>query len=148
MVQRSLTALIKKVEDDLDKVRTEFLINMAEDLVRSSEPTVDTGAYITSHSITTTRGAGRGRTSHGKPQGQDPNAKAEEALSQLMGDIAAIPKDQTQVLMTNNAPHAKFVEYGGVNWKVRPNGYQIYNSVRNRARTHLADAVNKVKGSQ
>lgn len=140
MVQRSLTAVIKKIEDDLDKVRTEFLINVAEDLVNTSKPFVDTGAYITSHSITTTRGAGRGRTSANKPQGQDPNAKATEALSQLMGDIATIPKDQTQVFMTNNAPHANIVEY--------KHGYNVYSSVRNRAGLHLADAVNKVKGSQ
>jgi hypothetical protein len=140
MVQRSLTTVIKKIEDDLDKVRTEFLINVAEDLVNTSKPFVDTGAYITSHSITTTRGAGRGRTSHGKPTGQDPNAKATEALSQLMGDISAIPKDQTQVFMTNNAPHANIVEY--------KHGYNVYSSVRNRAGLHLADAVNKVKGSQ
>jgi hypothetical protein len=132
--------VIKKIEDDLDRVRTEFLTNMAEDLVNTSKPFVDTGAYITSHSITTTRGAGRGRTSANKPQGQDPNAKATEALSQLMGDIAAIPKDQTQVFMTNNAPHANIVEY--------KHGYNVYSSVRNRAGLHLADAVNKVKGSQ
>lgn len=148
MVQRSLTAVIKKIEDDLDKVRTEFLISMAEDLVDSSIPTVDTGAYITSHSITTTRGAGRGRTSANKAQGQDPQAKATESLSQLMEDIASIPKDQTRVFMTNNAPHANLVEYGGANWRLRPNGYQIYTSVRNRAKSHLASAVNKVKGSQ
>jgi hypothetical protein len=140
MVQRSLTAVINKIEQDLDRVRTEFLTNMAEDLVNSSKPFVDTGAYITSHSITTSRGAGRGRTSANKPQGQDPNAKATESLSQLMGDIAAIPKDQTQVFMTNNAPHANIVEY--------KHGYNVYSSVRNRAGLHLADAVNKVKGSQ
>lgn len=140
MVQRSLTAVINKIEQDLDKVRTEFLTNMAEDLVASSKPFVDTGAYITSHSITTTRGAGRGRTSADKPKGQDPSAKAAESLSQLIGDIAAIPKDQTQVFMTNNAPHANIVEY--------KHGYNVYSSVRNRAGLHLADAVNKVKGSQ
>lgn len=148
MVQRSLTAVINKIEQDLDKVRTEFLTLMAEDLVDASIPTVDTGAYITSHSITTTRGAGRGRISSNKPQGQDPKAKATESLSQLMGDIAAIPKDQTQVFMTNNAPHAKFVEYGGVNWKEQPNGYRVYETVRNRANLNLEKAVNKVKGSQ
>jgi hypothetical protein len=140
MVQRSLTAVINKIEQDLDRVRTEFLTNMAEDLVNTSKPFVDTGAYITSHSITTSRGAGRGRTSADKPKGQDPNAKATEALSQLMGDIAAIPKDQTQVFMTNNAPHANIVEY--------KHGYNVYSSVRNRAGIHLADAVNKVRGSQ
>ena len=140
MVQRSLTAQLKKVEEDLDKVRTVFLQSVAEDLVRSSIPFVDTGAYITSHSITTTRGAGRSRTSDNKPKNQDAGAKATEALSQLEGDIAAIPKDQTTVYMTNNAPHANVVEY--------KHGYHVYGSVRNRSKLHLQAAINQVRGSQ
>ena len=139
MAQIKLTSLIKKIEDRLSDVRTEFLINMAEDIVNTSIPTVDTGAYITSHSIRTTRGAGRSRTSHGKPTGQDPNAKAAEALDQLMGDIASLPEDQTQVFFTNNAPHANIVEY--------VHGYAVYGSARNRASIHLQDAIAKVKGS-
>ena len=83
MAQIKLTSLIKKIEDDLQKVRNEFLLNMAEDIVTSSKPTVDTGAYITSHSIRTTRGAGRSRTSHNKPTGQNPEVKAAEALGLL-----------------------------------------------------------------
>ena len=140
MVQRSLTAQLKKVEEDLDKVRDIFLQSVAEDLVRSSVPFVDTGAYITSHSITTTRGAGRSRTSHNKPKKQDPSAKATEALAQLQGNIAAIPKGQAVVYMTNNAPHANVVEY--------KHGYHVYGSVRNRSKLHLQDAINQVRGSQ
>lgn len=140
MTQMKLTSLIQKIEKDLQEVRTQFLINMAEDIVGSSKPTVDTGAYITSHSIRTTRGAGRSRTSHGKPTGQDPEAKAAEALGQLMGDIESLPKDQEQVFLTNNSPHATFVEY--------KHGYAVYEGVRNRAGYHLQDAINKVKGGQ
>ena len=140
MVQRSLTAQLKKVEEDLDKVRDVFLQIVAEDLVRSSIPFVDTGAYITSHSITTTRGAGRSRTSDNKPKNQDAGAKATESLAQLEGDIAAIPKDQTTVYMTNNAPHANVVEY--------KHGYHVYGSVRNRSKLHLQAAINQVRGSQ
>lgn len=145
MVQRNLTSVIKQIQTDLHDVRDVFLTKMANDLVQSSIPTVDTGAYITSHSITTTRGAGRSRTSNNKPTGQDAVVMAEQSLSQLMGDIAALPKDQTTVYMTNNAPHASAVEYGGHNWKLKPNGYSIYESVRNRASIHLQDAVNEVK---
>lgn len=148
MAQISLTSRLKKVQDDLDKIRDQFLINMAEDVVSSSKPTVDTGAYITSHSIRTTRGGGRSRTSHGKPRKQSPEAKAEESLSQLMEDISSLPKDQTQVFLTNNAPHANIVEYGGANWIETPNGYRVYESVRNRANIHLQNAINKVKGGQ
>ena len=140
MVQRSLTADLKKLDQDLDKIRDVFLQNIAEDLVRSSVPFVDTGAYITSHSITTTRGAGRSRTSHNKPRKQEPSAKAAEALAQLGDDIAAIPKDQTVVYMTNNAPHANVVEY--------KHGYHVYGSVRNRSKLHLQAAINQVRGGQ
>ena len=137
MVQRSLTSVIRQIETDLQDVRDVFLTNMAEDLVNTSKPFVDTGAYITSHSITTTRGAGRSRTSNNKPTGQDPNVKGEEALSQLLGDIAALSPDQTTVYIANNSPHASIVEY--------KHGYNVYESVRNRAGLHLQDAVNEVK---
>jgi len=147
MAQIKLTSLIKKIEGRLNEVRTEFLINMAEDIVTSSIPTVDTGAYITSHSIRTTRGAGRSRSSFGKPTGQDPTAKAAEAMDQLMQDITSLPEEQTEVFFTNNAPHAKFVEYGSINWKKNPDGYAVYEGARNRAKYHLQDAIAKVKGS-
>lgn len=140
MAQIKLTSLIQKIEQDLQYVRDQFLVNMSEDLVTSSKPTVDTGAYITSHSIRTTRGAGRSRTSNNKPTGQNPEAKAAEALSQLMEDIAALPQNQEQVYLTNNAPHANNVEY--------THGYFIYEGVRNRAGIHLQDAINAVKARQ
>jgi hypothetical protein len=148
MAQIKLTSLIQKIEDDLHKVRNEFLLNMAEDIVTSSKPTVDTGAYITSHSIRTTRGAGRSRTSNNKPTGQSPDAKAAEALEQLKGDIAGLPDDQTQVYLTNNAPHANLVEYGGYNWKEYPDGYAVYEGVRIRAKDHLQAAINEVRGGR
>ena len=138
MAQIKLTSLINKIENRLHEVRDQFLINMAEDIVATSIPTVDTGAYITSHSIRTTRGAGRSRSSHDKPTGQDPNAKAAEALGQLMEDISSLPEDQTQVFLTNNSPHANIVEY--------VHGYAVYESVRNRAKIHLQDAIAEVKG--
>ena len=140
MAQIKLTALIQKIEQDLQDVRNEFLTSMAQDIVTSSKPTVDTGAYITSHSIRTTRGGGRSRTSHNKPRGQSPEAKAAEALDQLMGDIAALPADQEQVFLSNNAPHANIVEY--------THGYAVYEGVRNRAKIHLQDAINTVKARQ
>ena len=145
MAQISLTSRLKKIEKDLQDTRTEFLLNMAEDIINttlipngvSTRGAVDTGAYITSHSIRTTRGAGRSRSSHGKPGGQDPEAKAAEAMDQLLDDIAALPADQEQVYFTNASPHANVVEY--------VHGYNIYNSVRSRANNHLKDAINTIK---
>lgn len=140
MAQIKLTSLIKKIEQDLDKVRDEFLNNVAEDVVNASKPTVDTGAYITSHSIRVTRGAGRSRTSHGKPKKQSPEVKAAEALNQLRDDIAALPPGQEEVYLSNFAPHANLVEY--------KHGYAVYESVRNRVKYHLQAAINTVKGGQ
>jgi len=140
MAQISLTSRLKKIEKDLQDTRTEFLLNMAEDIINTTlipKAAVDTGAYITSHSIRTTRGAGRSRSSHGKPGGQDPEAKAAEAMDQLLDDIAALPANQEQVYFTNASPHANVVEY--------VHGYNIYNSVRSRANNHLKDAINTVK---
>jgi len=140
MVQRNLSSIIRQIETDLQTVRDQFLINVAEDLVTSSKSFVDTGAYITSHSITTTRGAGRSRTSHNKPTGQDANAKAEESFSQLMGDIASLSPEQEIVYIANNAPHANLVEYKHV--------HNVYTSVRSRASAHLQDVINRVRGTQ
>ncbi|MGI9143589.1 MAG: hypothetical protein ACR2IJ_10425 [Fluviibacter sp.] len=143
MAQIKLTSLISKIENSLDEVKNQFLVNMAKDIVNTSIPTIDTGAYITSHSIRTTRGAGRSRSSHNKPKLQDLSAKAAkatEALGQLVEDISSLSEDQTQVFLTNNSPHANIVEY--------VHGYAVYESVRNRANIHLQDAINTVKARQ
>ena len=143
-IQRSVTAILKSIEEDLEQVRTEFLKNMAEELVSRSP--VDTGAYVTSHSIRTTSGAGRMRTSEGKPTQQSAPAKREEALGQLLGDIASLPPDATKVYINNKSPHNKFVEFGGFNWKTTP--YLVYTHTFQNAGSHLSAAVAKVKGSR
>jgi len=141
MVQRSLSSLIKKIEQDLDQVRDEFLRNVAEDLVASSP--VDTGTYVSNHSITTSSGSGGRKNSHGK--GPDNGTAREEALAKLNGQISSLPKDATTVYVANRSPYANKVEYSG--WeKTAP--YQVFTSVRNRAGIHLQDAINKVRGSQ
>lgn len=147
MAQIKLSSRLKKIEEDLDKIKVEFLTSMATDIVDYTleandrgKAAVDTGAYITSHSIRGTRGAGRSRTSHGKAGGQDPQAKAAEAISMLMEDIASLPKDAPDVYLSNNSPHANIVEY--------VHGYNIYGIVRNRAKINLQDAINKVRGTQ
>jgi len=141
MVQRSFTALLKKVEQDLDAVRDEFLRNVAEDLVNSSP--VDTGTYVRNHSITVSSGSGGRQNSQGKPP--DNGTARSDALDKLNGQIAGLPQDTTTVYIANRSPYANKVEYSG--WgKTGP--YAVYTSVRNRAGLHLADAVNKVKARQ
>lgn len=147
MVQTKLSSRLKKIEGDLDKIKTEFLIGMVEDIVNitirendKGKPAVDTGAYIESHSVRATRGAGRARSSKNKPQNQDPSVKAAEALSMLMEDIASLPKDAPDIYLSNNSPHASLVEF--------THGYNVYGIARNRAKIHLENAKNKVRGGQ
>jgi hypothetical protein len=49
---------------------------------------VDTGAYVTSFSMKTSRSSGRGKSSENKPRFQDKNQKRKEGLELLMEDIA------------------------------------------------------------
>lgn len=139
MVQRSLTALINKIEQELDAVRDEFLRNVAEDLVNSSP--VDTGTYVRNHSITTSSGSGGRQNSHGKPP--DNGTARADALDKLNGQIAGLPQDTTTVYIANRSPYANKVEYSG--WGSKP-AYAVYTGVRNRANIHLQDAINTVKG--
>lgn len=133
MVQRSLASLLKKVEEDLDAVRTEFLRNVAYDLIISSP--VDTGTYVKNHSITTSSGSGGTTSSHGKSK--DDGTARVVALENLNAQILGLPKDASKVYIANRSPHAAIVEY--------KHGYNVYGSVKNRSQNHLQDAVNKVK---
>lgn len=143
MVQRSLTALINKVEQELDAVRDEFLRNVAEDLVNSSP--VDTGTYVRNHSITTSSGSGGRQNSHGKPP--DNGTARADALDKLNGQIAGLPKDTTTVYIANRSPYANKVEYSGwMGKEKKTEPYFVYTSVRNRAGIHLQNAINTVKG--
>jgi hypothetical protein len=140
MVQRSLTSLIKSVQEDLDAVRDEFLKNIAQDLVTSSP--IDTGNYVSNHSITTSAGAGGRKNSHGRPK--DNGSAATESLSKLEGQIANLPADATTVYISNRTPYANQVEYLG--WPNSSKGpYFVFEGVRSRAKVHLQDAVQTVK---
>ncbi len=134
-MQASMTQLLRRVERQLTEVRDVFLENVAEKAVQISP--VDTGAYVTSHTITTVSGTGRSRTSHNKPKNQDPQAKKSEAFDQLLGDIASLPEDATKVYFTNRAPHAKAVE--------DDHGYGVFAVIRNVAPALLQSAVEEVR---
>jgi len=131
-----MTQLLRRVERQLTEVRDVFLENVAERAVQESP--VDTGAYVTSHTITTVSGGGRSRTSHNKPKNQDEKVKKDEARDQLLSDIAALPADATKVYFTNRSPHAKFVED-------RHENGGVFTIVRNVAPYLLEQAVLEVR---
>ena len=137
-MQASMTQLLKRVERQLTEVRDVFLENLAEKAVEISP--VDTGAYVTSHTITTVSGGGRSRTSHNKPKDQDKKVKKDEAFDQLLGDIASLPEEATKVYFTNRSPHAKYVE--------EDHGYGVFSVVRNVAPYLLEQAVLEVRSRE
>lgn len=88
---------------------------------------VDTGAYVTSWSMKHSYSSGRSRTSNNKPRGQDPIAKRQEGLSQLVADIETLrPLDNDLVVISNGSPHATEVEY--------KHGYMVFSQIKDRFR--------------
>jgi len=105
------------------------LISIAQTAVSLSP--VDTGAYVTSHSFkTNTSSRGRGKSSANKPRGQNPQAKQQEGLDNLIDDINTLDLSQTsKITLRNDSPHAEAVEHGEF-WP-RKGGYFVYTQIRN-----------------
>lgn len=145
-ISTNIAAILSKIEKDLEGVRDQFLIEVAEDLVQSSP--IWSGQYITSHSISTSSSAGQftgniGGENYG-PRTSVPQAYRSEARANLMGNIAALPTQADKVYISNNAPHARIVEFGGGKTPI----YGVFSGVANRAGLHLQTAINKVKGGR
>jgi hypothetical protein len=145
-ISTSLSAILAKVEARLEGVKEQFLIEVAEDLVAPSTSPIWSGQYITSHSISTRSSGGQFTENLGgwTDKTNNPEAYRSEARANLLGNIAALPKDSTKVYISNNSPHTRIVEYGG---GMTP-AYGVFSSVANRAGIHLQKAISKVKGGQ
>jgi hypothetical protein len=133
---QTLLSVLRTVERRVEEVVPIFLEKMADTAVSKSP--VDTGAYVTSWSITTSSGSGRSRTSHNKPSVPNSQEKKNEAFAQLLGDIASIPPTMPNIYIANRAPHAKRVE----------ELYGVMSVVRSVASTHLEDAVEEARQIQ
>jgi len=122
-VNPSLKQKMRMVEQQTEDLIRNKLKAIATTAVQYSP--VDTGAYVTSHSLqASSRSYGRGYSSKGKPRGQNPDAMKAEAMENLMGDIAKLDlQDMTKVTLRNDSPHAQTVEY--------KHGYAVYAKVRN-----------------
>lgn len=138
-----ISDVLAKVERDLDDVKKQFLINIAEDLVSPTTSPIWSGQYITSHSISSSSSAGQFTANVGgwTDKTTVPEAYRSEARANLMSDIAALPTNSDKVYINNNAPHARIVEFGGA----RTPAYGVFSGVSNRAGIHLQDAINTVK---
>tara|TARA_R110001632_G_C11169555_1_gene399463 strand:- start:75 stop:494 length:420 start_codon:yes stop_codon:yes gene_type:complete len=105
MYEEQLEAQVQRLAD--------FTIDTTLGNNRNNKAAIDTGAYITSFSITTGRGRPRGKGSRGKKR-NNPNIMglADEGRANLYGDIAKLDlANTTSLTLRNNSPHAEFVEY-------------------------------------
>lgn len=107
---KSISASLKAEVDELVEPKLKGLLQqIAVEAVNASP--VKTGAFVTSWSIVPSgSGAGRSRTSHGKPRADEIQKKS-EALSQLEADIQALDLSENKnTVLRNRAPHAGAVE--------------------------------------
>lgn len=108
MTSRTLRKQLEDLTNRLEGFQKIFLNKVADDLVSRSP--VDTGAYVESNTISTSRSAGRSRSSAIRKTSPNPEQNRELARRQLAGDIAGIPNEATKVYITNRSPHTSFVE--------------------------------------
>lgn len=148
-LSRRVDTLLRDIEEDYFVVREEFLKEASAYLVYGvtdgDMSPVDTAAYVESHSIRSTKGAGRSRSSRNRPTHSNPSAARSQSLQTLISEAESLPREEVKVYMNNNSPHAQAVEHGNRVWKKRPFGYQIYTKMRREAGNILQKAVNIAK---
>ena len=121
-VNPSFKQKMRMVEDKVEDLVRNKITAIARTAVDLSP--VDTGAYVTSHSIQSNSGTyGRGYSSSNKPKANPADAKA-EAMETLLSDIARLDLSETsKITLRNDSPNAQVVEY--------KHGYAVYTRVRN-----------------
>jgi len=123
-VFRQVTFRIKQAQEEAIRDR---LTDIAQ-FVTSISP-VDTGAYVTSHSMVAnnSNSRARGKTSKGKPRKQNREEYQSKGLANLLSDINAIEFDKlVKVTLRNDSPHARYVEDGNGNSR----GHLVYTKTR------------------
>ena len=127
-VNPSLFKRIDKLEEVVEEVLEAELISIANSAVALSP--VDTGAYVTSFSISTGGGRPRGKSSDNRPKKQNPQSMREVGYNQLVSDINKLDLlNTTSITFRNGSPHATDVE-DGTHWK-RTAGYKVFAKIRN-----------------
>ena len=132
-LEKTIAKLKSKVDMAVELAVKDRLEKIADFTINLSLPTVDTGAYITSFSYGVGAGRPRGKTSEGRPKGQDKVSMATEGLNNLLNDINSIQdfNYKDTIVLRNGSPHAIDVEEGGPNWRLTQ-PYKIFETVRNK----------------
>lgn len=128
-VSPSLYRDIENLKEEIEVLTKQHIVDIAETLANKSMVTVDTGAYIESHSVSSdTMNNSRSVSSKGKPRRQNPATAAGKSLANMVSDINRIDFENTTIItFSNEAPHAYLVENG---WPTK-GGYGIYAQLRN-----------------
>ena len=103
----TISRSIKKFAKDIETFVAKGLKEAAEDTAMAAilESPVDTGAFVTSWTISEKSNRGRSRSSKGKPKTTASQAMS-EAADLIAGDLASIPDDAKSIYLNNRAPHA------------------------------------------
>jgi len=138
IVNRGLDGKFQKMYDALEEVGQVYGRKFAESLTELSP--VDTGTYMRSFYVDSAPQVGS-YSSEGKPRNQPYDQVRQSAMSDLLGQIAAL-KGSTRMVFGNNAEHATDVEYGE-NWQFTP-GYAPFGVTRNKHSQLMREAWEEV----
>ena len=108
-VSTSFEDKLKELDEQIEQDKREAVRQRAITALKYSFPFVDTGAYMTSWSISTGRGRPRGKSSRGRPK-MDAGAAFQESLQNIDTDIAKLDMSKSEFTLRNGAPHEPYVE--------------------------------------
>lgn len=105
----SLEDKLKELDEQIEEDKRQAVRGRAVTALKYSFPFVDTGAYMTSWSVSTGRGRPRGKSSRGRPK-MDASAAFQESLQNIDTDIAKLDMSKEEFTLRNGAPHEPYVE--------------------------------------
>ena len=108
-VTNTLEDKLEQLQEQIEQDKREAVRQRAITALKYSFPFVDTGAYMTSWSISTGRGRPRGKSSRGRPK-MDAAAAFQESLTNIDTDIAKLDMSKEEFTLRNGAPHEPYVE--------------------------------------
>jgi len=108
-VNTSFEDKLKELDEQIEDDKRQAVQDRAVTALKYSFPFVDTGAYMTSWSISTGRGRPRGKSSRGRPK-MSANAAFQESFKNIQSDVAKLDMSKEEFTLRNGAPHEPYVE--------------------------------------
>ena len=104
-VSMSLEDKLEQLEEQIEEDKRDAVRQKAQQALVYSFPFVETGAYITSWSVSTGRGRPRGKSSKGRPK-MSARKAFQQADAQIEQDLAKLDMSKNEYILRNGAPHA------------------------------------------